>query len=87
MTEEKRRYRAKLGDREFTIVGKSSVAHMEAVVKILNEQLNQIEKLAPKLSKQDQALLLAFNAISDQLKKQVELDTMLDEMTRPKDNE
>lgn len=83
MAEEKRRYRAKLGDREFTIVGKSSIAHMEAVAEVLNEQLAQIEKLAPKLSKEDQALLLAYNSISDQLKKQVEMDNILDKKNQP----
>ena len=83
MAEEKRRYRAKLGDREFTILGKSSIAHMEAVAEVLNEQLAQIEKLAPKLSKEDQALLLAYNSISDQLKKQVEMDNILDKKNQP----
>lgn len=83
MTEEKRRYRAKLGDREFTIVGNSSVEHMAAVTKVLNNKLDQIQKMAPKLSRQDQALLLAFNAISDQLKMQMELD----ELTAPDIND
>lgn len=82
MAEEKRRYRAKLGDREFTIVGNSSLEHMAAVTKILNDKLNKIQKKAPKLTKQDQALLLAFNAISDQLEMQVELD----DLTTPSKN-
>lgn len=83
MTEEKRRYRAKLGDREFTIVGNSSIEHMVAVSKVLNDKLDQIQKLAPKLNRQDQALLLAFNAISDQLKMQLELE----ELTAPDNND
>ncbi|CAH0418174.1 cell division protein ZapA [Periweissella ghanensis] len=79
MADEKRRYRARLGDRDFTIVGNSSVEHMAAVTKKLNDELDQIQKLAPKLSRQDQALLLAFNSISDQLKIQDELE----ELTAP----
>lgn len=79
MAYEKRRYRARLGDRDFTIVGNSSVEHMAAVTKKLNDELDQIQKLAPKLSRQDQALLLAFNSISDQLKIQDELE----ELTAP----
>lgn len=76
MVEQKQRYRAQIGDKEFTIVGNGTVAHMEAVNQLLNEQLAQIQQLAPKLATEDQALLLAFNAMSDQLKKQTELDEL-----------
>lgn len=79
MVEEKHRYRAKLGDREFTIIGNSSIEHMASVSKIVNHKLDQIQKMAPKLSRQDQALLLAFNSVSDQLKMELELE----ELTKP----
>jgi len=46
---------------------------MQTVTRMMNEQINQLKKLAPDMSDQEIATLLAFNAISDQVDKQAEL--------------
>jgi len=35
---------------------------------VLNEQFTQLKELSPNISKEDAAILMAFNAVSDQLK-------------------
>lgn len=67
MDNQKRRYKAVVDGKTYTIVGNRSEGHMKAVTDIMNEQLEQIKKLAPQTSKEEAAILLAFNAISDQL--------------------
>ena len=61
--------------REYTIVGQYSRAHIEAVTEVVNQQLSQLHALDPHLSTQDRALLMAINAISDQMIKE---QTILD---------
>lgn len=70
----KRRFKVKLGSEEFTIIGKDSPEHMNAVLKIANEQYEQLKHLQPNLSDSKIATLLAINAISDQLKLQDKLN-------------
>ncbi|WP_055679728.1 cell division protein ZapA [Secundilactobacillus kimchicus] len=67
MDNQKRRFKATVDGKTYTIVGNRSESHMKAVTEIMNEQLAQIKKLAPQTSKEEAAILLAFNAISDQL--------------------
>lgn len=73
MTAEKRRFKAKIDGHTYTIIGTASDRHMQTVTRMMNEQIEQLKKLAPDLSDQDVATLLAFNAISDQVDKQAEL--------------
>lgn len=68
MAEEKRRYKAVIADKTYTIVGPGSLDHFAAVTEALNQQLAQINRLAPDLSQEEAATLLAFNVMSDQLK-------------------
>ncbi|WP_125705354.1 cell division protein ZapA [Lacticaseibacillus daqingensis] len=68
MEEQKRRFKAVIGDKTYTIVGPGSTAHFSAVVAMLNERLTQIKTLAPTISTEDAAVLLAFNALSDAVK-------------------
>lgn len=67
MDNKKRRFKAIVDSKTYTIVGNRSEAHMKAVTDIMNKQLSQIKKLAPQTSNEEAAILLAFNAISDQL--------------------
>ncbi|PWF99588.1 cell division protein ZapA [Levilactobacillus bambusae] len=76
MVNDKRRFKATINGKTYTIVGNSSTEHMNAVTTMMNEQITQLKKLAPELSREDVATLLAFNAISDQLNKQVELENL-----------
>lgn len=73
MSEGKKRFKAQINGEEYIIVGNSSQEHLEAVVKIINQQLTEIKKLQPAISDQKAAILLAINAVSDQLYKQEEL--------------
>lgn len=73
MDEEKRRYKAEIDGKTYVVIGPGSEGHMAAVTKMLNTQLAEIKKLSPSISKQDAAILLAFNAISDQIKYEKEL--------------
>jgi len=72
LAEQKRRFKADIAGKTYTIVGPGSMAHFEAVTAILNEQLVQIHRLDPKLSREDAAVLLAFNALSDQVNQQAQ---------------
>ncbi|WP_246147742.1 cell division protein ZapA [Secundilactobacillus folii] len=63
----RRRFKAVIDGKSYTIVGNRSEAHMRAVTSLMNQQLAQLKKLAPDMSKEETAILLAFNAISDQL--------------------
>ena len=68
MSEEKRRFKAVIGDKTYTIIGPGSEQHFITVTKLLNERLEQVKTLAPDLSAEDQAILVAFNSVSDQVK-------------------
>ena len=68
MSEEKRRFKAVIGDKAYTIIGPGSEQHFLTVTKLLNERLDQVKKLAPDLTAEEQAVLVAFNAVSDQVK-------------------
>lgn len=65
----RRRFKAVIDGQSYTIVGNRSEAHMRAVTELMNKQLAQLKKLAPDMSKEEASILLAFNAISDQLEK------------------
>lgn len=68
MSEEKRRFKAVIGDKTYTIIGPGSEQHFITVTKLLNERLEQVKTLAPDLSAEEQAILVAFNSVSDQVK-------------------
>ena len=68
MSEEKRRFKAVIGDKAYTIIGPGSEQHFLTVTKLSNERLDQVKKLAPDLTAEEQAILVAFNAVSDQVK-------------------
>ncbi len=77
MADEKRRYKTTIAGRSYTLIGPGSTAHFDAVTQILNDQLAQIHRLQPSLSREDAAVLLAFNALSDQVTAQAR--TQLDD--------
>lgn len=66
---EKTRYKAIIADHTYTIIGQESKQHMDLVTKIVNEQLAEIKHLSPQTDTEQASVLLAINAISDQLKK------------------
>ncbi|SMS14619.1 cell division protein ZapA [Levilactobacillus zymae] len=68
MTEQTHRFKAVIAGKPYTIVGQATDDHMRAVTTLLNEQFKQLKQVSPDISKEDAAVLMAFNAISDQLK-------------------
>lgn len=66
------RYKATVDGQDYTIIGQESKQHMDMVTALVNEQLNEIKQLSPGISTEKAAILLAINAMSDQLVKQEE---------------
>lgn len=73
MTNQKKRFKAVIDNQTYTIIGQESTEHMILVTKIVNDQLNEIKQLSAQSTSEQAAILLAINAISDQLKKQEQL--------------
>lgn len=71
--DEKRRFRATIAGKTYTIIGNRSATHLNAVVELVNQQLEQLAQLSPDLSLEDRCVLMAVNAVSDQLLKEQEL--------------
>ncbi|ALS00781.1 cell division protein ZapA [Enterococcus silesiacus] len=70
MVKEKTRYKAVIADHTYTIIGQESKQHMDLVTKLVNEQLAELKHISPQTNDEQASVLLAINAISDQLKKQ-----------------
>ncbi|HFL7563687.1 TPA: cell division protein ZapA, partial [Enterococcus faecium] len=54
----------------YTIIGRETKHHMDIVTKLINEQLAELKQLSPQMDNEQAAILMAVNALSDQLKKQ-----------------
>lgn len=80
MAKAKTRYKAVIANQSYTIIGQETSQHMDRVTKIVNEQLQEIRQMAPQTNQEEAAILLAINALSDQLKKQEELLTLKEKM-------
>ncbi|HRL51888.1 cell division protein ZapA [Enterococcus aquimarinus] len=80
MAKAKIRYKAVIANQSYTIIGQETSQHMDRVTRLVNEQLQEIRQMAPQTSQEEAAILLAVNAISDQLKKQEELLTIREKM-------
>lgn len=89
MAEDTHRFKAVIAGKTYTIVGQATDEHMRAVTEVLNEQFTQLKQLSPNMSKEDAAILMAFNAVSDQLKMVAAQDdtaaTATDETTETED--
>ena len=67
MANGKRRTKVVINGKEYTIVGEKSSAHIELVAETLNKQLADLNKLSTKLSKEEQAILVAVNAVTSEI--------------------
>lgn len=67
---EKQRHQVKINGKEYIILSQKSQEHIELVADMVNQQLEHLAEMAPELSLIDQAILLAVNAISDQIDKE-----------------
>ncbi|KRL40513.1 MAG: cell division protein ZapA [Liquorilactobacillus nagelii] len=73
MAEGKKRFKAHINGKNYVIVGDSTPEHMKAVVDVVNQQLAEIKEMLPTISDEKAAILLAVNAVSDQIYKAAEL--------------
>ncbi|MEQ3472969.1 cell division protein ZapA [Enterococcus cecorum] len=73
MPSPKTRYKANIDGQTYTIIGHESKEHMDLVVRLVNEQLNEIKSLSTQIDNEQAAILVCVNAISDQLKKQAKI--------------
>ena len=73
MTEQKKRYKAVIANQSYTIIGRESKEHMDMVTRLVNDQLLEIMQLSPQTDQEQASILLAINAVSDQLKEQEQL--------------
>ncbi|GEN48446.1 cell division protein ZapA [Ligilactobacillus pobuzihii] len=76
MAANKKRFKLKIANKNYVVIGDSTPEHMRAVSHLVNEQLTEI--MSENVSREDAAVLLAINAVSDQLRKQKELDDIKD---------
>lgn len=76
MNESNQRFKAVIGKKDYTFVGKSSAEHMKTVTELMNRQLVQLKEMAPDINDEDAAILLAFNAFSEQLKLQDKINEL-----------
>ncbi|HLQ39753.1 MAG TPA: cell division protein ZapA [Tetragenococcus sp.] len=73
MAKQKNRFKAVIDNQSYTIIGKEDSQHMKMVTALVNNQLKEIKELSPQTTSEQAAILLAVNAVSDQLKKQEQL--------------
>ncbi|EAG2961892.1 cell division protein ZapA, partial [Listeria monocytogenes] len=64
---------AVIANQSYTIIGRESKEHMDMVTRLVNDQLLEIMQLSPQTDQEQASILLAINAVSDQLKKQEQL--------------
>ncbi len=73
MVKQKNRFKATIENQNYTIISKEDPKHLKMVTDLVNDQLKEIKKMSAEIDSEQAAILLAINAVSDQLKKQKEL--------------
>lgn len=76
MAEDKRRYKATIAGRTYTIVAKKSEEHLKVVSELANGRITQLKSAMPDLDVEQRSILVAVNAISETISKQAELDEL-----------
>ncbi|WP_035618170.1 cell division protein ZapA [Lacticigenium naphthae] len=87
MTHQKRRFKAVIEGETYTIIGPHSEEHMQVVVETVNEQLKQLTELSVQLDGEKKAMLMAINAVSDQLQMHKELNEMQEKLNQLKNEQ
>lgn len=80
MVNQKRRTKVEINEKEYTIVGDKSSAHVNLVADTINKQIEELTSLSSNLSKEEQAILMAVNAISDQITTQQKMIKLEEEL-------
>ncbi|TFI85941.1 cell division protein ZapA [Carnobacterium divergens] len=77
----KKRYKATIAGKSYTIVGSRPTEYLQLVAETVDEQINQIKSLTDNLELDKMAVLTAVNAVSDQLEMQIEMEKMRQKIT------
>lgn len=80
MVNQKRRTKVEINEKEYTIVGDKSSTHVNLVADTINKQIEELTSLSSNLSKEEQAILMAVNAISDQITTQQKMIKLEEEL-------
>lgn len=67
MGNERKRTKVTINNREYTIVGEKSTTHVKLVADTINKHIEKLNSLSSNLSKEEQAILMAVNAVSTQI--------------------
>lgn len=67
MSQSLNRVKVKIGNEEYTVISTYSNVHVNVATELLNEQLEQLEKLSPELDENKRVILLALNTVSKQI--------------------
>lgn len=89
MPEGKRRFKATIAGKTYTIVGPRSEAHMRVVAETVDEQMQELIRMTKGLDNEKRAMLMAINAVSDQLemkKKVTELEEKIAQLEKQQNN-
>lgn len=84
MAHEKTRYKAVIANQTYTIIGRETKHHMDIVTKLVNDQLMELKQLSPQMDNEQASILMAINALSDQLKKQEKILELNEEVAQLK---
>ena len=76
----KKRFKATIAVKSYTIVGSRPIEHLQLVANTVDEQIHQIKALTTGLDLEEIAVLAAVNAVSDQLEMQIKMENMQLEM-------
>ncbi|MGP6139642.1 cell division protein ZapA [Jeotgalibaca sp. A127] len=76
MSEEKRRFKTIIAGRPYTILANKPEEHLKTVSEIANDKITQIKAAMPELDIEQRSVLVAVNAISDAISKQVEINEL-----------
>ncbi|HIZ71515.1 MAG TPA: cell division protein ZapA [Candidatus Atopostipes pullistercoris] len=87
MTTEKRRVKVTIDEKDYTIISNKSATHIKLVAETINKQLKELNELSSNLSKEEQAILIAVNAISDQIDYQHQMIQLEEKLNKLNKNE
>lgn len=82
--EEKKRYKAIINGKTYTIIGPEGKSQLDIVTQTVQTQLKELKQLSPDITVEDAAILMAINAVNDQVKKQRELLEIKKELAKVK---
>lgn len=80
MSAEKKRVKVMIDGKEYTIIGNKSAAHVQLVAQTINEQLEKLNQLSTSLTKEEKSILIAVNAVSDQIDRHKEMIAMEEQL-------